>query len=284
MPRPRLKTRGRSAKRPDMKRPIILAGAGRMGLALLRGWIANGLAPRLVVFEPEPSPALVRLSKTAGVALNPARSPSGAEALILAMKPQGFADAAKTYTGMAKGGTVISILAGTRLRQLERVFGSKQSIIRAMPNQPASIGRGITVITGNKAASTAALDLAARLLVTSGAVVSVRHERLMDPVTAVSGSGPAYLFLLTEALAQAGVAAGLSAKLSAQLARATVAGAAAMLDAEPETPPEALRARVTSKGGTTEAALAQLLAKDGLPQLLKRAVLAAMARAKALAR
>ena len=262
---------------------IVLAGAGRMGGAMLTGWLARGLDIRkLVVIEPSPSPEIGGLAKK-GVRLNPAPQDIEAiEALVIAVKPQSFREAGAALKPFSASSTlVVSIMAGTTIALLEQVCGG--SVVRAMPNTPAAIGRGITVAVAAKKVSAAQRATADALLSAIGSVEWVENENLMDAVTAVSGSGPAYVFLLAEELARAGVAAGLPAELATKLARETVAGSGELLHRS-DLASATLRQNVTSPGGTTAAALEVLMGKEGLQQLMIRAVAAATARSKALAK
>jgi pyrroline-5-carboxylate reductase len=262
---------------------IVLAGAGKMGGAMLTGWLAQGLdAKRVVVIEPSPAPEIRALAGQ-GVRLNASPKDAGAiAALVIAVKPQSFREAGlvlKPFT--APSTLVVSIMAGTPVALLEQVCGGM--VVRAMPNTPASIGRGITVAVAAKKVSAAQRGIADALLRAIGSVEWVEDEGLMDAVTAVSGSGPAYVFLLAEELARAGVAAGLPAELAARLARETVAGSGELLHRS-DLAAATLRANVTSPGGTTAAALEVLMGKDGLQQLMTRAVAAATRRSKELAK
>jgi pyrroline-5-carboxylate reductase len=262
---------------------LALVGAGKMGGAMLEGWLALGLAPHnVVVIEPKPADELVALSMK-GVALNP---PAGAIAnigtVVLAVKPQVAADVMPSVAALTGAGTlVLSIMAGKTLGFLQAAL-PKAAIVRAMPNTPAAIGRGITVAVPNAVVTAEQKQRAHALLAASGAVEWITDESLMDAVTAVSGSGPAYVFLLAETLARAGVAAGLPEELAARLARETVAGSGELLHRSP-LEAETLRQNVTSPAGTTAAALDVLMASDGLDPLMRRAVAAAAKRSKELA-
>jgi pyrroline-5-carboxylate reductase len=263
--------------------PIVLAGAGKMGGAMLAGWLARGLDARQVaVIEPTASDE-IRALLAQGVRLNPSPKEVGAVAtLVVALKPQTFPDAAamlKSFT--APSTLVVSIMAGTTIASLAAVCSG--SVVRAMPNTPAAIGRGITVAVAANSVSAGQRAVADALLRATGAVEWVDDENLMDAVTAVSGSGPAYIFLLAEELARAGVAAGLPAELATKLARETVAGSGELLHRS-ELPAATLRENVTSPGGTTAAALKVLMGPDGLQSLLTRAVAAATQRSKDLAK
>ena len=262
---------------------LVLAGAGKMGGAMLSGWLARGLdAGRVVVIEPHPSAEISALV-TKGVRLNPPAKEVGAVAmLVVALKPQTFREAGAMLKSFAGPSTlVVSIMAGTTIAGIEAVCGG--SVVRAMPNTPAAIGRGITVAVAAKTVSAAQRADADALLRATGAVEWVDDENLMDAVTAVSGSGPAYIFLLAEELARAGVEAGLPAELATKLARETVAGSGELLHRS-DAPSATLRQNVTSPGGTTAAALEVLMGPDGLQSLLTRAVAAATKRSKQLAK
>jgi len=263
---------------------VLLVGAGKMGGALLEGWLALGLEPRrAAVLEPHPSRELSALVAR-GLNLNPAANAAGEVcAIVIAVKPQAAPEVVPTLAGYAGGRTVVvSIMAGRRLAFLEPALSQRAALVRAMPNTPAAVGRGITVAVPNGRVSGRQRELVHALLSATGAVEWIADEGLLDAVTAVSGSGPAYVFLLAEALAQAGAAAGLPADLAARLARATVAGSGELL-ARSALDPAALRHNVTSPGGTTAAALEVLLAPHGLAWLIERAVAAATARSRELA-
>jgi pyrroline-5-carboxylate reductase len=263
---------------------LLLVGAGKMGHALLEGWLGLGLDPRrILVFEPQPASDLAALAAR-GLRLNPLHSEArGAEAIVIAVKPQIAADVVPPLAPLVGNVSVaISIMAGKPLQALERALPGA-AIVRAMPNTPAAIGRGMTVALANQRVSSAQRELAHALLSATGAVEWISEEALMDAVTAVSGSGPAYVFLLAEALAQAGIDAGLPPDLAAKLARETVAGSGELLRRS-ALDPATLRQNVTSPGGTTEAALAVLMGAEGLASLMTEAVAAATRRSRALAR
>ncbi|VIO68751.1 pyrroline-5-carboxylate reductase [Bradyrhizobium ivorense] len=262
---------------------IALAGAGKMGGAMLTGWLAQGLAPeRVVVIDPYLSPEISALAAK-GVRLNPKAQDIGAvDTLVVAVKPQSFREAGaalKAFVGPAT--LVVSIMAGTTIAALEEVVGG--AVVRAMPNTPAAIGRGITVAVPAKTVTAAQRATTDALLQATGLVEWIGDEGLMDAVTAVSGSGPAYVFLLAEELARAGVAAGLPEPLATTLARATVAGSGELLHRS-DLPSATLRQNVTSPGGTTAAALEVLMADDGMQPLMTRAIAAATKRSKELAK
>jgi pyrroline-5-carboxylate reductase len=262
---------------------IVLAGAGKMGGAMLSGWLAQGLDARQVaVIEPYPSGEISALVSK-GVRLNPSAKDVGSVGtLVVALKPQMFREAGpmlKSFT--APSTLVVSIMAGTPIAALEEVCGG--SVVRAMPNTPAAIGRGITVAVAANNVSTAQRAVADALLRATGSVEWIDDENLMDAVTAVSGSGPAYIFLLAEELARAGIEAGLPADLATKLARETVAGSGELLHRS-DLAAATLRQNVTSPGGTTAAALQVLMGPDGMQQLMIRAVAAATRRSKELAK
>jgi pyrroline-5-carboxylate reductase len=267
----------------DISGTLALAGAGKMGSAMLDGWIARGLDPaKVVVLEPQPSLQVARYGSQ-GLRLNPNRAGLVADAIIIAVKPQVAAEILPDLAPLVGPRTVVvSIMAGRTLTFLESAFPPATAVVRTMPNTPAAIGRGITVAVGNEHVTPVQKELADRLLAATGAVEWITDERHMDAVTAVSGSGPAYVFLLAEALTRAGVAAGLPEALAEKLARVTVAGSGELLNNTPEDA-ATLRQNVTSPGGTTAAALAVLMADDGLEQLMERAVAAATKRSRELA-
>ncbi len=258
---------------------MVLLGCGKMGSAMLAGWLANGLSPSAVwVLDPYPSEWL----QSTGVHINEGVPEVPAVALI-AVKPQMMGEALPSMKALGNGDTVfLSVAAGTSIATFADSLGAQSPIIRAMPNTPAAIGRGITAIVGNTHTSDAQMDLAEALLRAVGQVVRLEDEDQMDAVTAVSGSGPAYVFHLVETLAAAGEAEGLPAELAMKLAKATVGGAGQLAeDAEDE--PDQLRVNVTSPNGTTQAALEVLMeAETGFPKLLCRAVKAAADRSRDL--
>jgi pyrroline-5-carboxylate reductase len=265
----------------DITGTIALAGAGKMGGAMLTGWLAGGLDPkRAIVIDPMPSADISALGAKA-IRLNP-KDIGQVDTLVIAVKPQSFREAGPALRAVVAPSTlVVSIMAGTTMAVLQEVCGG--AVVRAMPNTPAAIGRGITVAVPAKNVSAAQRATADALLRATGAVEWVQDEALMDAVTAVSGSGPAYIFLLAEELARAGVAAGLPEALATKLARETVAGSGELLHRSDQAA-STLRQNVTSPGGTTAAALEVLMGKDGLQQLMIRAIAAATARSKELAK
>lgn len=260
-------------------RGLVILGCGKMGSAMLQGWLREGLDPNAVwVSDPAPSDWL----NAQGVHVNDGL-PEAPAMVVVAVKPQMMGDALPSIKAFGGGGSVfLSIAAGTMIARFEDALGADTPIVRAMPNTPAAIGRGITAVIGNEHVSEAALSLAERLLSAVGQTVRLTQEADMDAVTAVSGSGPAYVFHLIETLAAAGVAEGLAPELAMSLAKATVAGAGALAEAAEESPGQ-LRVNVTSPAGTTAAALEVLMNEDdGFPHLLRRAVAAAADRGREL--
>lgn len=258
---------------------LVLLGCGKMGTALLTGWLAAGVpAASVWVVEPNPGDWL----KTSGVHLNQPLPKAPAVALV-AVKPQMMGAALPALQAMGNGTTLfVSIAAGTSIDTFAQVLGARTPIVRTMPNTPAMVGRGITGIFANAQAGAAGLALARALMQSVGEVVELDSEDQIDALTAVSGSGPAYVFHLIEAMAAAGEAEGLSPEVAMKLARATVCGAGELAHRSPETAAQ-LRINVTSPGGTTAAALQHLMdAKTGLPPLMARAVHAATLRGREL--
>ncbi len=245
---------------------------------MLDGWIARGLNPKkLVVIEPQPGQAVKALARR-GLKLNPKGKAAAAAAIVIAVKPQSAPDAVPPlapYVG--KTTLVLSIMAGRTLGFLQQSLPPGTAIVRAMPNTPAAIGRGISVAVANAKASARQRKLAGDLLAAIGKVEWVTDEALMDAVTALSGSGPAYVFLLAEAMTKAGIAAGLPPQLAARLARETVAGSGELLHRS-ALDAATLRQNVTSPGGTTAAALEVLMGPGGFDELLTKAIAAATRR------
>ncbi len=262
-------------------RGMVLLGCGKMGSAMLSGWLAQGLpASSVWVVDPHPSDWLKGLD---GLHLN-RQLPESPAVVLIAVKPQMMAEALPALRQIAghDGTLFISVAAGIPLSVYQEVLGPEAVIIRAMPNTPAAIGKGITALIGNQRAGDVEMALAEGLLRAVGQTVRLENEGQIDAVTGVSGSGPAYVFHLIEALAEAGQAEGLSQDLAMQLAKATVAGAGALAEQADE-PPARLRENVTSPGGTTAAALGILMdEKDGLRPLMRRAVRAAVKRSQEL--
>lgn len=267
--------------------PLLLIGCGRMGGALLQGWLAEGLAPGdAYVVEPDAGlREAVRTRHGVVAVAEPKMLPTelAPRAIVIAVKPQVMANVLPAYRDLARSGAVVlSIAAGTLIARFEAAFGADTPVVRAMPNTPASIGQGVTVLVANRHASAAQKELCEVLMAAVGAVHWIDDEELMHAITAMSGGGPAYVFLLIETLARAGIASGLPADLAWPLARGTVAGSGA-LAARSSEPVEVLRRNVTSPGGTTEAALAVLMAEDGIQPLFDRAIAAGTRRSRELA-
>jgi len=254
-----------------------------MGGALLKGWLAKQSGP-VVVIEPNPSPELRTLAKKKAIALvaSPAEvGPKKISVCLVALKPQILKHEAPQLARFAQSALMISVAAGTHTKLLFKAWGKEARIIRAMPNTPGAIGHGISGLYAAPGTTEADRKKAQSLLSALGQTIWVAKEDLIDSVTAVSGSGPAYLFLMAEAMTDAGIAEGLPRDQAEKLARATVAGAGVLL-AQDLSPARALREAVTSPHGTTEAALKVLMARDGLTPLMKRAIRAARKRAKEL--
>jgi pyrroline-5-carboxylate reductase len=270
----------------DWPQSLVLVGAGKMGEAMLRGWLAAGLEPkRVVILEPAPSQAIVALASELGIPLNPApgslRPP---EVLFLAIKPQTLDAAAPDIAPLADGSTlVLSILAGKRIADLHARLPAAGAFVRVMSNTPAAVGRGASAGAATPSANARQRAWTQSLMGAVGVFDWLADEAQIDAVTALSGSGPAYVFALVEAMAEAGEKVGLPADLAMKLARATIEGAGELLHREPAVGAGKLRENVTSPGGTTAAALAVLRAPDGLAALMTRAVGAAHRRAGELA-
>lgn len=265
---------------------LVLVGAGKMGEALLRGWLAGGLAVKgVTIVDPKPSPAIVALAAERGIALNPPLAGlAPPDVLFLAIKPQTLEAAAPALAPLAGAETLtISILAGKRVADLAARLPQARAFVRVMPNTPAAVGRGASAGAASAAVTAAQCGWTEKLMRAVGLFEWLDDEALIDAVTAVSGSGPAYVFALVEAMAEAGEKLGLPAELAMRLARATVEGAGELLHREPAVAAAKLRENVTSPGGTTAAALAVLQAADGYPALLAKAAAAARDRARELA-
>ena len=261
---------------------LVLLGCGKMGSAMLQGWLSDGLPLKSVyVLDPYPSDWVQGLAAQ-GLNLN-IDLPRSPAICIIAVKPQMMGDALPALLAVAKGDTIfLSIAAGTSIQSFENVFGSDTSIVRAMPNTPAAIGQGITALIGNNTSTVADVSLCEKLLEAVGLTVVLDSEDQMDAVTAVSGSGPAYVFHLIETLAAAGVEQGLPAKLAMKLAKATVSGSGQLADQADEDPAQ-LRINVTSPNGTTQAALEVLMNPEtGFPKVLSEGVKAAADRSREL--
>jgi pyrroline-5-carboxylate reductase len=264
--------------------PVLLVGAGKMGGAMLEAWLKRGLpGASLSVLDPAPSAEITALAAGQGINLNPRSTMTPPKIAVVAVKPQAMdAVLAEVAPRIPTSCAVVSVAAGKTIANLDRHFPDGQPIIRTIPNTPAAIGRGITVCVANGNVTPDQRDGATALLEAGGDVAWIADEELMDAVTAVSGSGPAYVFLLAECLAEAGAAAGLPADLAAKLARVTVSGAGELMHRS-DLDPATLRKNVTSPGGTTEAALRILMGDKGLSALMTAAVAAATKRGKELA-
>ena len=262
---------------------LVLAGAGKMGGAMLDGWLARGLKPKqITVIEPQPGKTIKALARR-GLKLNPKGKAAAASAIVIAVKPQTAPEALPPLAAYVDKSTlVLSIMAGRTVAFLERSLPAGAAIVRAMPNTPAAVGRGISVAFANARISPSQRKLASDLLAAIGKVEWITEETRMDAVTALSGSGPAYVFLLAEAMANAGIAAGLPPALATRLARETVTGSAELMHRS-DLDAETLRQNVTSPGGTTAAALDVLMGPGGLDHLLTQAIIAATRRSRELA-
>jgi pyrroline-5-carboxylate reductase len=256
-----------------------------MGGAMLEGWLKQGIdRSKVSVLDPEPPKEVRALIKQSGLSFNPPiNTLFDAQVVVIAVKPQIAGDVLPAIAALRDTlPLVVSIVAGKRLAFFEQHFGARASIVRTMPNTPAAIGRGITAMVANRNVSREQLDLAGALLSAVGEVVTVESESQIDAVTALSGSGPAYVFYLTECMTEAGTKLGLPKEMAAQLARATVAGAAELMRTS-GLPAGTLRQNVTSPNGTTQAALQILMADDGMMKLFERALTAAEKRSRELA-
>lgn len=267
-----------------LDRPLLLIGYGKMGGAMLEGWLARGLAPaKTYVVEPAGAPTLSARGVNVLASLDAVPAGLDPAAVVVAVKPQTMDKVLPALGAIAGPGClVLSIAAGKRIALFEAALPAGVPVVRAMPNTPAAVGRGMTVLVAGAAAGAAERDLAGRLCAAVGEIGWVEDEGLIDVVTALSGGGPAYVFLLIEVLAKAGEKLGLDAGLAMRLARETVSGSGelARLSAEPA---DQLRRNVTSPAGTTERALNVLMAADGLQPLFDAAIAAATARSRELA-
>jgi len=262
--------------------PILLIGCGRMGSAMLAGWREQGLSPSVAV---DPSPAAASFAgPDMTVVADPSAIPDGfaPAAVVLAVKPQNAAETLPAYQRFAGGSVFLSIMAGRTIQGIGALLSPAAAIVRAMPNTPAAVRQGVTVACASPAVQPPQRDLCDRLLQAIGKVAWVADEGLLDPVTAVSGSGPAYVFLLAELMEQAAIEQGIPADLARLLARQTVSGSGALLAASAEAA-SALRVAVTSPGGTTAAALSVLMQPDAWPKALSQAIAAATDRSRELA-
>jgi pyrroline-5-carboxylate reductase len=274
----------RAAPAATKAHTLVLVGCGQMGSAMLRGWLTRDAASNFIAIEPAGLPAAFAESKNVAWHATSEELPDALtpEGVVFAVKPQIINEVLPAYRRWVRPQTLfLSIAAGITIGGIGRHLGDA-AIIRTMPNTPAAIGRGITVACASPQVTPEQRQLCEALLAAIGESAWVDDEALLDPVTAVSGSGPAYVFLLIEALAEAGEHAGLPADLALRLARETVAGSGELARLS-QGDPARLREAVTSPGGTTRAALDVLMAKDGLPRLLDRAVAAATKRSRELA-
>lgn len=271
-------------QKKDLNGAVLLIGAGRMGSALLKGWVASGRYSIIHAVEPMPSPMVKKLARAKAIVLTsqiPKALPK-LSAAVLALKPQVLKSELELLANLGKtGALVLSIAAGVTTSFLASALGARARAVRAMPNTPGSIGQGITVLYTRAKLGRADRILAESLMASLGETLWLTREALMDAVTAVSGSGPAYVFLMAEALAAAAREQGLDARTAERLARATVSGAGALLACDSR-PAKELRKEVTSPGGTTEAALKVLMASNGLDPLMRHAIAAATARGREL--
>ncbi len=267
--------------------PLLLAGAGNMGYALLSGWLERGLDPaNIIVQDPAPSSRIKQQLDWHGIRVRAeVRSlPEPPAVLLMAVKPQVMDQVFPPLGQLARKKTVVlSVAAGRRIDGLEAYLAPEIAVVRAMPNTPSSVGRGITVAVGNRHRMPPQRETCDQLLRAVGEVAWIDDEGLMDAVTAVSGSGPAYVFYLAECLAKAGIDAGLPPQLAQQLASWTVAGAGELLHRS-DLEPALLRQNVTSPNGTTFAALQVLMDENGLAKLMREAVAAATRRSRELAK
>lgn len=263
---------------------VALIGAGAMGGALLRGWLARGVvdARASALFDPAPGEAILAPAKAAGLSVNPPPGDHAFDGLVIAVKPQAADTVLREFENIAEGALVISVMAGRSLASLLRGLPRARAIIRAMPNLPAAIGAGVTALYAPQGVGDDDRAAADALMGAVGETAWVDSEQALDAATAVSGSGPAYFFLMAEALEDAALAAGLPRDVAARLARATCSGAGAYAASDPRALAD-LRRAVTSPGGTTEAALAILDGDEAaLRRLMKSAVERAMRRAAEL--
>ena len=269
---------------------LLLIGCGKMGGALLSGWLGQGLAPSAVtIVEPNPAAldgiadAAARKAITQVAAAADLAADLAPDLVLFAVKPQMMDAAMPAYPRFLRPGCVfLSIAAGKTIAYFRQHLGAQARIVRSMPNTPAAVGRGMTVLVAGDGVDAGQRQLCGDLLAAVGEVAWVEEEGLLDPVTALSGGGPAYVFLLIEVMARAGVEAGLPADLAMQLARVTVAGAGELVRLSDE-PASQLRINVTSPGGTTFEALQVLMAEGGIQPLMTKAIAAATARSRELA-
>jgi pyrroline-5-carboxylate reductase len=271
---------------PGLTGRLVLIGAGKMGTAMLQGWLDAGIEPdQVTIFDPSPPPETMAVIKQYSISHNPSvGSVSGVEAILVAIKPQMVDEVLPSMADLATNNPlVVSVVAGKTISAFRQHFGSDVPVIRTIPNTPAAVGRGITAMAASDGVSREQSALATALLASLGEVVSVSDEAMIDACTAISGSGPAYIFYMTECMTAAAMELGLPADIAEQLARATVAGAGELMRAT-GTPAGVLRENVTSPKGTTHAALQVLMADgDGMKQLMVRATAKAEQRSRELA-
>ncbi len=271
---------------PTLSGRLVLIGAGKMGTAMLQGWLEAGITgDQVTIFDPAPPPETMALIAQHSISHNPpVDSVDGVEAILVAVKPQMVDEVLPAMAGLARDKPlIVSVVAGKTIAAFRQHFGETTPVVRTIPNTPAAVGRGITAMAASDGVSTKQSDLATALLASLGEVVTVADETLIDACTAISGSGPAYIFYMTECMTEAAVQLGLPADVAQQLARATVAGAGELMRAT-GTPAATLRENVTSPNGTTHAALQVLMADaDGMKQLLVRATAEAEKRSRELA-
>jgi pyrroline-5-carboxylate reductase len=269
----------------QLQNKLVLLGVGKMGGAMLEGWLRAGADPaKIIALDPSPPAEVAAMLRDNGIAHNPSLDGIGkVDVLLAAVKPQVMDDVLSSIKVLAASKPLIlSIAAGKTIASFERHFGADAAVIRTIPNTPAAIGRGITAMAGNANVSIAQWALAEALLKSIGEVVKVADESQIDTATAVSGSGPAYVFYMTECLAAAGVDAGLAPDLAMALARATVSGSGELMR-QSGIDAATLRQNVTSPKGTTYEALQILMADDGMMPLMSKAIAAAKRRSKELA-
>jgi pyrroline-5-carboxylate reductase len=262
--------------------PVLLVGCGRMGSAMLAGWREQGLSASVAV---DPAPDAARQAgPDLTVVADAAAIPAGfaPAAVVLAVKPQAAAEALPPHARFAGKSVFLSIMAGRTIGGIRALLSDSAAVVRAMPNTPAAVRQGVTVACPGPGVDTAQRTLCQRLLEAIGVVAWAEDEALLDPVTAVSGSGPAYVFLLAELMEKAAIEQGIPAELARLLARQTVAGSGALLAAS-DLDAAALRRAVTSPGGTTERALAVLMASDAWPEAVGKAIAQATKRSRELA-
>lgn len=263
---------------------IALAGCGKMGAAMATAWLNAGIVTRLDILDPSPLPADIAAHKAVTAYTDESAFRVNADhwdVLIIAVKPQILVPLCQNLLPLPAHTLVLSIAAGQSLTSFANIFGLHHPVIRAMPNTPAAIGRGMTVAVAAQPVMQPQKDMADALLSALGKTTWIKDENLMDAVTALSGSGPAYVFYLIEAMAKAGAAAGLPEDMAQTLARQTVIGAAALAESDPATPADILRANVTSPNGTTAAAL-EILMHGEFQDILTRAIARAAERSREL--